>query len=247
MKKLTPYVLTGLIALGIAMPSAVQAHGIWFAQRAKQLALIYGVGADDLDMVRRLPLIQTVTGYDASWQPVKASLRAAGPIVVVDSEQPVAAVAAVMDNGVWSKDKAGEWHKKGRDELPDATVSERTMKYAVHLAAPLAAQLPALEGQTLQIVPVGNKLPDTLGSPVTLRVLFQGKPLAGVEVKHDFVNDPDQVPQKTGADGTVTLKVRNQGLNVIGATYVAPSDNKARYDKIEHFATLSFVLPHAPE
>ncbi|MBJ7375941.1 MAG: DUF4198 domain-containing protein, partial [Sphingobium sp.] len=34
----------------MAMPAS--AHGIWFAQRARQLALIYGVGADDLDAVK---------------------------------------------------------------------------------------------------------------------------------------------------------------------------------------------------
>ena len=43
------------LAAVMVVPTVAQAHGIWFAQRAKQLALIYGVGADDLDMVRRLP------------------------------------------------------------------------------------------------------------------------------------------------------------------------------------------------
>jgi hypothetical protein len=41
--------------------------------------------------------------------------------------------------------------------------------------------------------------------------------------------------------------VRNQGLNVIGATYDGPADDPKRIDKIEHFATLSFVLQHLPE
>jgi hypothetical protein len=37
------------------MAAPLSAHGIWFAQRAKQLALVYGVGADDLDAIKRLP------------------------------------------------------------------------------------------------------------------------------------------------------------------------------------------------
>ena len=45
-----------------AMTVPADAHRIWFAQRARQLALIYGVGADDLDAVKRLPLVKTVTG-----------------------------------------------------------------------------------------------------------------------------------------------------------------------------------------
>ncbi len=247
MRKVTSCVLAGLIAAAALAPAAADAHGIWFAQRAKQLALIYGVGADDLDMVKRMPLVKSVAGFDGEWKPVKVALRAAGPIVLVDSDKPVAAVAAVMDNGVWSKGKDGEWQKKGRDELPDAVISERTMKYAVHLPALPSTPVPVMPDQTLQVVPVTSPLPAQLGQPATFRVLFQGKPVEGALVKHDYVNDPDQEPLKTGADGTVTLKVRNQGLNVVGATFVGPSDDKARYDKVEHFATLSFVLPHAPE
>ena len=49
------------------------------------------------------------------------------------------------------------------------------------------------------------------------------------------------------ANGMATFPVRNQGLNVIGATYVGSSDQPAVYEKIEHLATLSFVLPHLPE
>ena len=51
----------------------------------------------------------------------------------------------------------------------------------------------------------------------------------------------------SGADGTVTLKVRNQGLNVIVAVLDAPPEHPAKYNKTEHLASLSFVLPHAPE
>jgi len=64
---------------------------------------------------------------------------------------------------------------------------------------------------------------------------------------HDYVNDPDQTPQVTAADGTVTVNIRNQGPNVLAAIYVGPTDDKAKYDKIEYRATLSFALPHKPE
>lgn len=63
----------------------------------------------------------------------------------------------------------------------------------------------------------------------------------------DFVNDPDGEAVLTAADGTVTLPVRNQGLNVIAARLDAPADDPAATDKVEHLATLSFRLAHAPE
>lgn len=234
-----------LIGSMVVLPAA-QAHGIWFAQRSTQLALIYGVGADDLDMVKRQPLVTSVAGYDANWKPVKTSLRVAGPLLLVDNEEPAIAVTAAMDNGIWSKTPDGEWEKKGRDEVPNATISERTIKYAVYLTGRPATPIPAFGDQVLQIVPIGQ-IPQQLGKPVKLRVLYNGKPIAGALINHDFVNDPDQVPAKTAADGTVTVNVRNQGLNVIAATYVGPSDQPKKYDRIEYRATLTFVLPHAPE
>ncbi|WP_249930408.1 hypothetical protein [Pseudoalteromonas sp. S1612] len=48
-------------------------------------------------------------------------------------------------------------------------------------------------------------------------------------------------------DGLVTLPLRNQGLNVIAAIYDEKSTNLNVFDKTEHLATLSFVLPHAAE
>jgi hypothetical protein len=41
--------------------------------------------------------------------------------------------------------------------------------------------------------------------------------------------------------------VRNQGLNVISATYDGPPEDPKKEDKVEYEATLSFVLPHKPE
>ncbi len=227
--------------------SAAHAHGIWFAQRANQTALIYGVGADDLDMVRRQPLVTRIEGFDEELQPVPASLRAAGPLLLVDSEAAPPVVAAVMFNGIWSRLPDGKWVKKGRDEVPEATISEKNYKYAVYLRGEISGTLQPLPGHRLQILPVPAKLPALLEEPLQLRVLFDGKPMAGVRILRDYVNDPDAEPLKTAADGTVTIKVRNQGLNVVAAIYDGPSDEPTKADKMEHLATLAFVLPHKPE
>jgi nickel transport protein len=243
----TRWFATALIAAAAFTAASAHAHGIWFAQRATQLALIYGVGADDLDSVKRLPLVKNISGYDADGKPVPASLRVAGPLLLVDSDSPLTVVSAVLDNGIWSKTPAGEWVKKGKDEVPNAVTSEKTMKYAVRINGPLNAPLAPLPGQTLQIVPVEKTLPDLLGKPIKLRVLYQGKPVAGARVLADWVNDPDAKPAQSAADGTVTITVRNQGLNVIVAIFDGPADDPAKVNKVEHLATLSFVLPHAPE
>lgn len=227
--------------------SAVQAHAIWFAEHASLLTLIYGLGADDRDMVKRQKLITSFTGYDADFKPVKASLKVAGPLLVVDSEEPTTVETAVMDYGLWSQTPDGEWHNQGKDDVPNAKISEHNFKFAVHLSGPLTKPLPLFPDQVLQIVPVDPNIPQQMGKPLRVRVMFKGKPLAGAIVQQDFVNDPDSPGTKTAADGTATVTIRNQGLNVLDATYVAPSDQPKKYDQMEYKATLAFVLPHAPE
>ena len=240
---------------GSMLASGVQAHAIWFASRASssstwsqtRTALIYGIGADDLDMVKRLDLVRNVSAYDAQMKPVPAELKAEGPIAVVEGADKAPVITAVMYNKVWSKPpNGGEWIEGGRDVLPNAIVSEKNWKYAVYIRGPISAPIRAFPDQVLQIVPVG-KIPEKMGEPLKLRVLFKGKPAAGASVLRDFLNDPDAKPLKTGPDGAVTIKVRNQGLNVINAVLEGPSDEGKRIDRVEYEATLSFALPHKPE
>ena len=133
MKTLGKLALAASVIAGLGATTVAQAHGIWFAQRSNQLALIYGVGADDLDAVKRLPKVKTVAAYDENGKEVPTQLAANGPLLVVNTDNQPAIVAAILDNGPWSKTPDGKWHNKGKDEVPDATISEHTIKYTVHL------------------------------------------------------------------------------------------------------------------
>lgn len=251
MSRRLPFLLASTLAtafaVGLAGVAPTGAHAIWFAQRAKQTALIYGVGADDLDAVSRMKHLTQVRGYDESWQPVETTLRVAGIVPVVDSDEPVVAVTAVMDYGNWTRDAGGKWYNMTKDQVANPVISEHNWKYAVHLEKLPAGDVPLFEGITLQLVPVGP-IPQDKGKPMKVRAFFQGKPMAGVQVMTDYVNDPDENPiARTGPDGAVTITLRNQGLNVLMGIYVAPSDQPTRYDRMEHRSSLSFVLPHLPE
>ena len=67
-----------VLALGFtAFPA--QAHGIWFAQRSDDLALIYGEGGDDLNAAKRLPLIRLMIRLErACVRPWKAQAPTRG-------------------------------------------------------------------------------------------------------------------------------------------------------------------------
>jgi uncharacterized GH25 family protein len=80
-----------------------------------------------------------------------------------------------------------------------------------------------------------------------VRVLFEGKPVAGAKVWQDIVTDPDGTPIVADANGEVTLPVRNQGLNVVKTEHETASTDPGKTNMTHHFATLSFMLEHAPE
>lgn len=248
MKCLIRSAAVAVLAAGMFATTSAHAHGFWFAQRANTLAMVFGVGADDLDVVKRLPKITKFAAYDEEGKEVPSKLVTNGPLVTVDVDNQPAFVAAAMDYGTWTKTSDGKWHSKGMDEVPGAVIiSTKNYKYGVHVRRELTAPMPQLPGQVLQILPMKTPLPVKLGQPLRLKVLYKGKPVAGAKITPDFVNDPDAKPVKTGKDGTVTIKVRNQGLNVIQAILETPPEDPAKTKQVEHLATLSFVLPHEPE
>ncbi len=246
MKTLAKLAAVALVAAAAA-PVTADAHGFWFAQRSKQMAMVFGVGADDLDMVQRMPKITKFAAYDASGHEVASKLTVTGPIVLVDMTNKPAFLTGVMNYGLWTKTPDGEWYAKGKDEVPNAIVAEQNYKYGVRIVEPFTGPVPLLPGQRLQIVPVANSLPEKMGTPIKLRVLYEGQPAKGARVMEDWVNDPDAKGVETDADGIVTIPVRNQGLNVIVAVFNTPPEDPKKSNTVEHLATLSFVLPHEPE
>lgn len=235
-------------AAGLGFFSAQsEAHGIWFAQRAGRLALVYGEGSEDLDAVKRLPKITAVSGQGADGQALPVRLEPQGPLAVVDLEARPAVITATMDNGLWTKDAQGKWYGKGKDEVPDTAHSGRYLKYATHLVSLPAGAVPAQPGLALQIVPVGKTFPHNRQERLTVQVLFDGKPLPKAKVWPDMVGDPDARPLVADARGRVTLPVRNQGLNVVKTEYESASVDPGKTDMTHHLATLSFALEHAPE
>ena len=231
-----------LLMLAIALAGVtVDAHGIWFAERSGRLAMIYGEGAEDGEIVPRLASVSGVAAYDAAGAVVATKLIPTDHLLLVDTRQKPAVITGVLDNGIWTVTAHNQEVQKGKSQVPGAKSSGHYFKYALHLRGNVNAPLGAVPGQLLQITPVNAILPERMGDSITLRALFRGQPLAGAAVIADFVNDPEGPPLRTNKDGTVTLKVRNQGLNVISVVHETPADRAEDTDKVQYRATLSFV------
>jgi uncharacterized GH25 family protein len=233
------------VVAAMVAATSVQAHGIWFAQRSDEMALIYGEGAEDGSVVKRLHKVKGIAAYDSAGVAVPTQQIVTDRLVLADMQANPAVLTGILDNGYYTTNKAGEELEKGKSEVPDAVESGHYWKYTVRLMGDLKAPLGALPGQVLQVTPVGAALPRAQGEALPLQVLYNGKPVAGVEVLADFVNDPAAAPQITDANGIVTVKVRNNGLNVIYAKHEVPAGAGEDADIVQHAATLAFVLPEA--
>lgn len=117
---------------------------------------------------------------------------------------------------VWSETPDG-WKQGGRDAHPDAVQSnkyEKFTKVLINAAAdPAFVQRPV--GDALEIVPVGDPASWRVGELASLKVLHDGKPLAG-ELQATYLGFTD-VPSSyawstESEDGTYKVKLTAPGM-----------------------------------
>ncbi len=89
----------------------------------------------------------------------------------------------------------------------------------------------------LEITPQVNPLTLHPGNELRLLITSGGSPAAGVAVTYD-----DKPCGKTGTDGTINVRVRHPGFQIVQATLRRP-DPTGKADEVIHTANLNFELP----
>ena len=104
----------------------------------------------------------------------------------------------------------------------------------------------ALKALPLVILPQDDVVHSKIGEHIDVVVYHMGEPVADAKIIADYVGDSETVVATTDAEGKANLAVRNQGLNVIAASYKVdpPADEQDKADKVSYTATLSFVNEH---
>ncbi len=148
-----------------------------------------------------------------------------------------------FDNGFWSEKPDGKWVNKPKDEVPGAKQSGHYVKYTTGILRPLAGPL-AAKGFPLEIVALADPIGMKAGDELPIQVFADGKPLADVEVIAEYTTDSEGAKVTTDAEGKAVVTIRNQGLNVIAASWSVPTPDSGKADETGYFATLSFNLHH---
>ncbi|WP_417429379.1 DUF4198 domain-containing protein [Kiloniella sp.] len=235
MRKLLPALLLTLL------PTASFAHGIWITDRFGEPSIVYGHGAsDDSYQDKKLKSVQ-IHMPDGTVNMGKT--RKTESYINIKIPKKTQAVTAVFDNGYWTKDTKGKWHNLKKSQVENPVSAGHYFKYTTHI--PLGAG--ALEkplGLPLEIFPLQNPHDLEQGDKLSLRVLLNKKPVEGLKVIADYINDEAAKKLITDENGEVTITIRNQELNVIAVSTTKELEDKTDADKEGYFSTLSFALEH---
>ncbi|MFL6237050.1 MAG: DUF4198 domain-containing protein [Thermoanaerobaculia bacterium] len=98
-------------------------------------------------------------------------------------------------------------------------------------------------GQRLELVAEKNPYALAGGGELPVRLLYEGKPLAGALVMALQRDRPEKVTARTDAKGRVTLKLDRPGFWLVKAVHMIPAPPDAGADWESFWASLTFALP----
>jgi uncharacterized GH25 family protein len=231
------------LAAAGALTNTAHAHGIWTAQRHGDLAIVYGHGAGD--DAYKPEKVKSAVSHLASGEKRDSKVLHQAKNALVEPAPDAVTLTITLDNGIWTKGADGKSVNKPKSQVTSAQSASHSIKINTTILKSGAAPKPT--GQGLEIVALVDPMTLKMGDDLPVQVFADGKPLAGVPLYVDYVNDGHAKSNKTDADGKVTLFIRNDGLNVIGVSYAKATPGNAEIDQVSYFATLSFTLPHGED
>jgi hypothetical protein len=99
-------------------------------------------------------------------------------------------------------------------------------------------------GLPLEIVADRNPYELPQGEALPVRVLHDGKPLAGVLLKVFHLKDPEQPRRiRTDADGRAAVPLPLQGEYLLNAVHMVPPGPREKADWLSLWASMTFVRP----
>jgi uncharacterized GH25 family protein len=233
------FFLTLALAAVLVLPLSSQAHMFWLLtdrdapkiNEAVQVEIGFGhkFPKDEEIKAERLGSVKAL-GPDGQEVPLKKI--SLSRYELVPSQKGAYVITAQMAPGFVCRTPKGM--KMGtKKEVPDANLCFRfdfAGKTLVNVDAPQQG-FDRLGRSTLEIVPLKTLQALKVGETLPVRVLFQGKPVAGAKIESTHEGADPQKPfvslGKTDAQGEIQVKLDQPGRWLLDASYKTP------YDKLE--------------
>ncbi len=134
--------------------------------------------------------------------------------------------------------------KQGRTAAPGKEVFSRCAKSLVTVGAAGGKGHDRVLGLPLELVPEASPAGLRPGADLPVRLLYQGKPLAGALVVAIPREDPEaQVAARSDAQGRVLLRLGQGGDWLVKAVHMIPAPKEAGADWESFWASLTFRMP----
>ena len=226
-------------AMGLSMYAApADAHGVFFANRIDMHTLVLGEGP--LDNAYDPACVQHIDAYDVNFQPTTVERMDGEKNVSIVPGDDLGVTATFFDYGYFAKTTDGKViPTRDYSDIENLMAVIYAYKYNVHYWS-MDVKPAGLYNVPIQIVPAVNPLMLRRGDTLLLRIYKDGAPYANAPVIADVLGNLSSVMQ-ADENGYVSVRVSNDGLNVIGVEVALPTADVNVTKKV--FSSLSFILP----
>ncbi|HAY20855.1 MAG TPA: DUF4198 domain-containing protein [Desulfobacterales bacterium] len=231
-----------VLALTLFTTTSLHAHDIYIEKQGEAFVVLYGHADRGKFDEYKVDWLKEVKAYDKSGKIVPVQLQSLAKGVAVAGFADPAAITLIFDRGFMTKTPEG-YKNISKRETKDAIESWKGTAYTKNIwqwSNSLAKPL----GATLEIIPLKNPLTLKVGNSLPLQVLYNGKPMEGLEIRFGGAH-PDPKDKKgvmTDKDGKACVTINHNGLQILKTSMKTPLQNDPDADFLRESANIVFVV-----
>ncbi len=232
-KNLWIFIVLGMLFL---VAPGVFAHDFWIDQKGKDFLLVYGHGKERMEF--DYSEVKAVKAFVPGGREIEVRMEKKGKgkgLLLQPVESP-SWIFAEIDNGYWSKTIYG-WKHLPKRKASRVVEAIHSFYYSKALMAWNDALQNPISNAQLDIVLLKNPYELKAGASLPIKVFYQGKPIAGVEVE----GRDHKVISTTDKEGIAGVQL-SRGQQLISASHKEVLKDDPDADYLSCTATLSFEV-----
>jgi len=223
-----------LAAFLLIFPSSAFAHDFWIEKKGNELLLVFGHGVkrEEFDLSK----VKYIKAFDLHGKEIEVNNEKRAFSLLLKTDQPPSLLFAEIDNGYWSKTIYG-WKNLPKRKASRVVESNRSFFYPKALLSWSDAASKPLIDSRLDIIPLENPFELKTGVLLPIRVLYQGKPISGVDVEGGDHQKMSITDKEGGAKIPLT-----KGRQLLSVSVKEPLKNDPDADYLSIASTLTFEV-----